>query len=395
MEQNNKSRKPEVEDESVDERPEKRQSTGSSDSPPSWLGDVSLAAQYLARLSMESSAQAALIVSKGSLWAYAGELPKAAAEELSDLASGYWEKNGGSDLVRFVRLGAASGEYMIYATSLGWDMLLAMVFDVETPFSKIRSQAARLAEKLSRQPEPEDRTPSVESSPVAEDDEEEDLLVNLPPLIEDVPPPTVTSLGEGWNYIDPKDFSYVAAAYEAAPSGSKVGEEQLYDTTPLTDQLFPEASKAESVPQYFDEEFKPVVHSIYQLYYACVVIPRLPQHYLTGDLAANLGKWLQQLCLAYGWRLTHLTVRPDHLHWIAMVPPSTSPAYMLRHIRKLTSEYIFDEFPRLKRENPSGDFWAPGYLVTSSIQPISGKVVRDFIALTRNNQGASSKKTIF
>jgi putative transposase len=395
MEHFNKRKMPDVEDEPIEEGLGMRQPAGSEDSPPSWLVDVSLAAQYLARLSMESSAQAALIVSSGRLWAYAGELPQAAAEELSELASGYWQKNGRSDLVRFVRLGAASGEYMMYATGLGWDMLLALVFDVETPFSKIRSQAAQLAEKLSQKPEAEDKLNTGASMSEAEEDQEDDLLLNLPPLLEDVPPPTVTTLGEGWTYIDPKDFSYVTAAYEAAPSQP----EEIDDVEGLSpqpgEQLFHRTEQAESAPQTLEEEFKPVGPSVYQIYYACIMIPRLPQHYLTGDLAASLSGWLQQLCLAYGWRLTHLTIRPDHLHWIANVPPSTSPAYMLRQIRKLTSEYIFDDFPRLKRENPSGDFWAPGYLVTSSVQPISGKMVRNFIEHTRTHQGASTKKNLF
>jgi putative transposase len=399
MEENPRKKLPDVEYDNEEAEPETRPPQSGGSAPPSWLVDVSLAAQYLARLSLESAAQAALIVSGGKLWAYAGELPQAAAEELSHLASSYWLKNGGSDLVRFVRLGAASGEYMLYATGLGWDLLLALVFDVETPFSKIRSQASRLAEKLTRQPD-EDELPGSREfdeyhGPHGEDRDEDEPLPKLPPLLDDVPPPSVTSPGEGWSYVDPKDFSYVGAAYEGLEASSEIREDQQDETSSLNEQLQIEAGQPKGEHLSFQEEFKPAVPSVYQLNYACLLIPRLPQHYLAGDLAANLGNWLKQLSLAYGWRLVHLTIRPDHLHWIVNVPPSTSPGYMLRQIRKLSSQYIFEDFPRLARENPSGDFWAPGYLVTNSIQPISGKVVRNFIQHTRNHQGASSRKSIF
>jgi putative transposase len=363
--------------------------------PPSWLDDVNLAAQYLTRLSLESAAQAALIVSKGKLWAYAGELPQAAAEEVSQLASSYWLKNGGSDLARFIRLGAAKGEYMLYATGLGWDMLLALVFDVETPFSKIRSQAARLAEKLSRQPEPDVPTAIDVGRQDDYEDDESDLPLNLPPLLDDVPPPDAETAGQGWSYIDPKDFSYVEAAYEGVESHPESEKIKHAEIDSILEQRPIEDKQVEVDEISFQDAFKPIDPSVSQLLYACLLIPRLPQHYLAGDLAGSLSSWLKLLSIAFGWRLVHLTIRPDHLHWIVNVPPSTSPGYMLRQIRKLTSQYIFDDFPRLRRENPSGDFWAPGYLVTSSTRPISAKVVREFIEHTRARQGASSKKSVF
>ena len=48
-----------------------------------WLRDVSKAAQHLTRLTLESSAQAALITRDKELWAYAGQLSQNAANELA------------------------------------------------------------------------------------------------------------------------------------------------------------------------------------------------------------------------------------------------------------------------------------------------------------------------
>jgi hypothetical protein len=61
----------------------------------------------------------------------------------------------------------------------------------------------------------------------------------------------------------------------------------------------------------------------------------------------------------------------------------------MRITRQRISEKIFEEFPRFKKENPSGDFWAPGYLIMGGLQPVPAQVIKDFIQQTRRRQGIS------
>ena len=56
-----------------------------------WLQDINRAAQHLTRLTLESSAQAALITLNNELWAYAGQLSRAAAQEISQTIQRYWD----------------------------------------------------------------------------------------------------------------------------------------------------------------------------------------------------------------------------------------------------------------------------------------------------------------
>jgi len=60
-----------------------RRDVQTSHSSLPWLADVTRAAQHLTRLTLESSAQAALITRGDSLWAYAGQLSQGAAKELA------------------------------------------------------------------------------------------------------------------------------------------------------------------------------------------------------------------------------------------------------------------------------------------------------------------------
>jgi REP element-mobilizing transposase RayT len=116
-------------------------------------------------------------------------------------------------------------------------------------------------------------------------------------------------------------------------------------------------------------------------------VPRFSSHYITGDMADQVGEWLPNICIAFGWRLEYLSVRPEYLQWVVNVQPNTSPGYLMRIMRQQISEKIFTEFPRMKKENPSGDFWAPGYLIMGGTQPHPQQLVRDYIRQTRQRQG--------
>ena len=133
----------------------------------------------------------------------------------------------------------------------------------------------------------------------------------------------------------------------------------------------------EASPQQFPSE----------LSYSCLLIPRFHEHYLTGDITEALVEWMRQICISYGWRLDAIMVRPGYFQWVMTVPLTANPAQFMRLTRKHTSQKIFEDFPRYKRENMSGDFWAPGYHVASGDQLLSLESVSNFTLAVRRQQG--------
>ena len=128
----------------------------------------------------------------------------------------------------------------------------------------------------------------------------------------------------------------------------------------------------------------------YNLSYTCLLIPRFPSHQLKGDLADLLPQWLQQVCISYGWSLEFITVHQDYFQWAIMVTPSTSPSFFMQHIRYDTSKMILSHFGRIKRENLSNDFWASGYLVVLGTRPHPEAMIRQYLHLTRSQQGLTT-----
>lgn len=134
-------------------------------------------------------------------------------------------------------------------------------------------------------------------------------------------------------------------------------------------------------------QLEPVSPALALLNYTCVLVPRLPQHYLIGELADRLPQWVGHLCLAFGWRLDGIAVRPEYLQWSVQVAPAVSPGNIVRILRQRLSQNIFVTYPHLVEQNPSGDFWATGYLIVSGPQPPSAQLLRDYILQTRRRQG--------
>jgi len=426
-----------------------------------WLSDVTKAAQHLTRLTLESSAQAALITRKSDLWAYAGGLSNSAAKEVAQTVTRNWDGQKGSDLLRFIRLESTKAEHMLYATRLSSETVLALVFDAETPFSTIRSQASQLvtdlgSDKLDAQKPAKPSKPSVE--PAAADERNDSGMENIPDIssiLTNVPPPNPEpattrdfNLPRRQNF-DPNETRVSeslsnAAVFsrEASPSvrqnppvttGQAQGQaanakvqnvfENLEVTAPSRPAPRPQTPIERPAPGETDVTretpkhrpqtpierpapgetdvtragptteaarklvVEPTTAGLYHLTYACLLVPRFASHYITGDLSDQLSDWLPNICIAFGWRLEYLSVRPEYLQWVVNVQPNTSPGYLMRIMRQQTSEKIFMDFTRLKKENPSGDFWAPGYLIMGGTQPHPPQLVRDYIRQTRQRQG--------
>lgn len=434
-----------------------------------WLSDLDIAAQHLARLSLESSAKAALIARGDQLFAYAGEFPQPRATELAETVGQQWNRRRGSDLAQFVKLDDGL-EYMMYATHLVDDLVLALIFDAKMPFSKIRNQANRLAQALSSDQDgktPGDAAPvgpagrrsstpelpddwvtaeaekdnpvgitdtqeilvqparlelELQDLPVEADPEEaldwlprqltEDAARLLDDQSEEMPPfdipsdwqPTKGDAGGARSFLEKLLEDPLPAAkfpYEeeiATPSSLEMTQPSWLpdpEEKPPRQPYFPSPdSMAETrptpVPSHDHaqvQRLEPESASFFHATYACVLVPRLPQHHLVRDLAKMLEEWMPQICVSFDWRIEQLAIRPDYMQWMVRVHSATAPRYMMQIVAKITSDKIFFNLPRLADENPSGEFWAPGWLLISGDKMPPPKMVQEFIQNTRKRQG--------
>ena len=398
--------------------------------------DISKAAQYLTQLSLKSSAQAALLTRNGKIVAYAGELDRVAAEELGYLIGVYWEKDGGNDFARYISLETTETDHMIYATSLENGLILALVYEADMPFSEIRTQAGELSRKLARikekrtavqlsaqQYDQEEHGNTIRSNGWLEEFEDDDQVLVEPsehkhegstkvlrtgPFAEihDVSESRVSKRKqtETRNMKEHSDLPPKPEVMETRKLSNKHVKPRIqHQTTEIPAirekvlQKERDASRKRVLPAK-EHSDQPVISSetvsstmsapvLFNIGYSIVLVPRLPTHYLVSDLAKSLSEWISRYCLAFGWRLVHLAIHPNYIELSVKVEPDHPSREVLQTISELTSERIFENFPKLKRDNPSGKFWAPGFIVVVGTKPVPPAIIKKFIQQTRKYQG--------
>jgi len=140
------------------------------------------------------------------------------------------------------------------------------------------------------------------------------------------------------------------------------------------------AAAAGPAPQDRSVWLEQVQPGLAHLTYACALAPRMPNQTLTGEVAARLSEWVPQLCVAHGFRLEMVAIKPGYLQWAATVPVQAPPGQMMRVIRRQTSQRLLAEFPQLAQANPADDFWAPGCLLVNGVTTLPISMIDEYLS---------------
>jgi len=322
------------------------------DSPSAaWKTDQGLAAQYLTQLALEAASEAAIIIKERDAWAFVGELPQPAIEELLASLAHYWQEDAATDFARFVHLNSTDEDYMLYAKLLEPGFALAMVFNANLPFSKMRSKVSEMAHALLSRSAAEPTMLSEEEVFI-----QDEQTINHGKNLQ-------ASTQESRRSIPVREL-------EAPKVHSGISFESQVKREPLKEGEILDQSAS----------------TTRDLLYTFVLIPRLPEHQLTGDLAYQITKWIPQLCLAYAARLEYLKVGSQSLHWTLSINPDTAPKKLVKSLGHQLSLRIFNTFPSLAQENPSQEFWAKKALIMNGAR-VSAQSITQYIQLTRVRQG--------
>jgi DNA-binding NarL/FixJ family response regulator len=345
--------------------------------------DVANLTNRLSTIKIETTAQAVIIIRRKQLIAHLGVLPSSAIQETVELINNFSktsaqylqkimiqveQSSGNWDVIRTVQLESIPGKYLLYIISLSKEMLLAMLFDMDTPFNAVRRQTILVAHKLLEpwQGNKVEYSPSynefTEQSPSqSTKPDQHEWILEFPKNQLTPEPPTIeleTPPNEGGEIISPGSVApgtgddaiitqyspdilargtTIEDTSKVAPNSEQVDQTDYHDVTELDDQLSGEPLETESA--FAQQNELPVCgyesvsafagkSSGYYITYSCLLIPRMPEHLLTSNLASYLFKWMGQVCLAYGWRLEHLSIHPDYIQMITEAPLTISPAYL-------------------------------------------------------------------
>lgn len=123
-------------------------------------------------------------------------------------------------------------------------------------------------------------------------------------------------------------------------------------------------------------EYQRDEHRVHLIVYHLVWTPKRRKPVLTGAIAADCRKLIQQKCDEQGWKILELAIQPDHVHLFVQAWPTVPAAEIIKECKGLTSHELRQKYPVLKRL-PS--LWTRSYFAATAGN-VSSEVIQRYIA---------------
>jgi putative transposase len=129
-------------------------------------------------------------------------------------------------------------------------------------------------------------------------------------------------------------------------------------------------------------------HSVYDLKYHFVWIPKYRKKILTPEVADYAKQVFQRIAEEYDMIIDTLEVVEDHVHIFLEAPPRLSPARIVQILKSISARELFRQYPQLRRQLWGGKLWSDGYFVRAVGDEVTGDVIRRYIKYHQHDQGA-------
>ena len=120
-------------------------------------------------------------------------------------------------------------------------------------------------------------------------------------------------------------------------------------------------------------------HTVYDLKYHFVWIPKYRKKLLKGDVKAFTQEVFTRIATEYGWEIEEMAIEKDHVHLFIHVPPKFAPAKIAQIMKSISARETFKEFPHLRKQLWAGEFWGDGYFVRSVGDSVTTEIIKRYI----------------
>ena len=106
-----------------------------------------------------------------------------------------------------------------------------------------------------------------------------------------------------------------------------------------------------------------LAHTKWNCKYHIVFAPKYRRQVIYGQIHADIGKILRELCERKGVVIIEAEACPDHIHMFVEIPPKYSVSEIMGYLKGKSSLMIFDRHANLKYKYGNRNFWCRGYYV--------------------------------
>ncbi|MFC1833540.1 IS200/IS605 family transposase [Thermodesulfobacteriota bacterium] len=124
--------------------------------------------------------------------------------------------------------------------------------------------------------------------------------------------------------------------------------------------------------------FRKLSHAIWHCQYHVVWVPKYRYRVLQGMVAQEVHNCIHVFCGQLGCEIVEMSIQPDHVHFVCMVPPKVSISDLMGTFKGRTAIRVFKQFPYLKKKPYWGNhFWAKGYCVDTV--DLDAEMIRKYV----------------
>lgn len=120
-------------------------------------------------------------------------------------------------------------------------------------------------------------------------------------------------------------------------------------------------------------------HTKWKCKYHIVFAPKFRRKEIYGNLKADIGQILRQLCQRKEVEVIEAQACVDHIHMLVSIPPKISVSDFMGYLKGKSSLIIFERHANLKYRYGNRNFWCKGYYVSTvgRNKQVIAKYIRD------------------
>ena len=108
-----------------------------------------------------------------------------------------------------------------------------------------------------------------------------------------------------------------------------------------------------------------LAHTRWKCQYHIVFTPKYHRKIIYGELRADIGKILRELCDRKHIEIIEAHAMPDHIHMLVSIPPNEKVSEFMGYLKGKSTIIIFERYAHMKYKVGNRHFWSRGYYVST------------------------------
>ena len=119
-------------------------------------------------------------------------------------------------------------------------------------------------------------------------------------------------------------------------------------------------------------------HAVYDTKYHLVWAPKY-RKWMKDEIRRKVRELFGTISQDFGFEIEAMEIALDHVHLFVSFPPRYAIAKVVGILKSISSSVLFREYPELRKELWSGEFWEDGYFVRTVGDTVTEEMIKRYI----------------